>query len=86
MGATRIEPDDAKFKARQRYYRKHKQDILAKAKVQYAAERELRREIAQKVRKEVLAARLKGDSAAKGLFGQWIQQVKSKLVGSTKEG
>lgn len=84
MGATRIEPDDAKFKARQRYYRKHKQDILAKAKVRYAAERDLRCEIAQKVRKEVQARRLKEDSASKGLFGQWIQQFKSKLGGSAK--
>ena len=84
MGATRIEPDAAKFRARQRYYRKHKQDILAKAKAKYAAEKDLRREIAQKVRKEVQEARLKGLAQSQGLVNQWIQRLKSKFGESHK--
>ena len=53
MGTKRTEPDDAKFRQRQRYYRRNKALILAKAKLRYQAERDQRLEVAKMVREEL---------------------------------
>ena len=66
MGNTRKTPDDAVFAKRQAYYQKHKERILAHARAQYQATREVRLEVSAKIREAERQARLLAKSEAAG--------------------
>lgn len=80
MGNRRTQPNDAIFRARQRYYRKNRARLIAKATALYQRMKEEKlqekREHENGLKRESSASSQK-QAQPKGLYDQCIQQVKS---------